>query len=158
MRTVGYWRTQRGDQRGCGGFSMLEVLMVLVMMAIVAMIATPSMSGMLRGMRLRSATDNVKNQLLAARFRAVANPEVHCGVYFDIANGRSVIFFDNGGSSKYSFSASDDELHGAYRQLPSGIVFSLPSSNAITNEVVVFRGDGSAKNGGSIEIKDSDDN
>jgi Tfp pilus assembly protein FimT len=132
--------------------------MVIVVVLVLAAIALPSIGGVARAMRLRSAVDAVKNQIFVARIRAVANPNVHCGVFFDVAEARSLVFYDNGSGSEYSFDPAGDEVFGNTYSLPSGITFSLPSSNAFTNSAIVFRGDGSAKHGGSIEIKDADEN
>lgn len=156
MGRIAAGRMRRTVEGGSGGFSMIEVLMVLAMMAVVAMFATPPLAGMVRAMRLRSATDTVKNQLLLARIRAVSNPNVHCGVYFDVASGESFVFFDKG-TDKYKYDTGD-ERHGAVQALPLGVSFNVPSTDPITDNAVVFRGDGSAKYGGSIEIKDIDDN
>jgi Tfp pilus assembly protein FimT len=136
----------------------MEVFMVVVMILVLATLTAPNMSRMLRAMRLRNATNVVKNQLLGARVRAIANPRVHCGVHFDVTAGRSIVFLDNGPTSPYTYNATEDERYSKPFDLPSGISFSLPPGNAVTDNVVVFRGDGSAKRGGSIQLKDDDNN
>jgi type II secretory pathway pseudopilin PulG len=132
--------------------------MIVAIILVLTAIALPPIGGVVRAMRLRSAVDAVKNQILMARIRAAANPNVHCGVYFDVAQARSMVFYDRGSGSEYSYEPTGDEVFGTPYELPSGITFSLPAANAFTNSAVVFRGDGSAKYGGSIEVKDADEN
>jgi prepilin-type N-terminal cleavage/methylation domain-containing protein len=149
-------RTARARRQG--GWSLMEVMMVIAMMAILAAMAMPRMVGVGEAMRLRSATDAAKNQLLAARMRAVANANMHCGVYFDVGNKRCLMFFDKSTPVNNQYDAGTDAIYGTVYTLPVGIVFEIPGSGGLTNSSVVYRGDGSAKFGGDVYVKDDKGN
>lgn len=133
---------------------MLEVLTVLMVMGVLSMLVLPRVGGFIDASRLRTAADTIRRQLLAAKVRAVANPNVHCGVYVDTAAGRSLAFFDNGASSRYVYDAAEDAPYGGTgAELPPGIHVSFTPSGGAAVNAIVFRGDGSAKYGGSFEVR-----
>jgi len=140
------------------GFTFLEVMVVLLIVGLLAVVFRPSSRPLIEGMRLRSSAFNIKSQILTAKTRAVANPKVHCGVYFDMVSTThsSLLFFDNGSGSDYRY-ATGDGLYVAAQKLPKGISFqSYTSSHPDPNaRAIVFRGDGSAKYNATIVIKNS---
>jgi prepilin-type N-terminal cleavage/methylation domain-containing protein len=138
-------------------FTLGEVMVVVIIMGIVSALAIPKVSGLVNSFKMRTAMETIKHELQAARVRAVANPTVHCGVYFDIANRRSFLFFDSPTSgTQYQYDVAFDRKYSRTDSLPKGATFALPSTNPITNNCIVFRGDGSAKYGGGIEIRGLD--
>lgn len=54
-----------------GGYSLIEIVLVLTLMAIVLALAAPDMSGFVRGNRLGQATQVLMGDLAAARMAAV---------------------------------------------------------------------------------------
>lgn len=131
-------------------------MIVVGIMSILVLLAIPQMSRAIVAMRLASATNAVKYQVMLARVRALANPSVHCGVWFDVPNSRTLIFFDSETSgTKYQYDSGTDKLYQTNSSpyaLPKGVTLRLPSTEPIVNSCVVFRGDGSAKIGGGIEV------
>jgi prepilin-type N-terminal cleavage/methylation domain-containing protein len=135
------------------GFTAPELMLVVIIVGILATVAIPNLLPMVELIRLRSTADVIKRQLIVARTRAMSDPNIHCGVLYDTASKpqRAMIFFDKG--TNYVVDASDttSKYFGTYT-LPKSVKMSVPASQGVTNQIIVFRGDGSAKNGGAITL------
>jgi len=77
------------------GFTMVEVLVVILIVAVTAAIAVPSYLSWLPDIRLRGAVRDLKSDLGLAKQRAVRE-NGHAAVIFDIPNNRYTVFVDNG--------------------------------------------------------------
>jgi prepilin-type N-terminal cleavage/methylation domain-containing protein len=140
-----------GLRMGGGGFTVLEVIVVIVVAGILATVAFPRVGGMLARIRTDGAADQVVETTNLARSRAVSNPRVHCGVSFNVNAGEFLPFFDDNGNGQYN--AGVDRTYDVATQLPAGTAFYLPDSAPISNACVIFQGDGSAIAGGGIGIR-----
>lgn len=134
-------------------YTLPELLIVVAIAGILAAISIPVISGMVTRVNVSGTAQNVKSALLLARSRAQANPRVHCGVHFDFNDKVMRVFSDDNENKLYD--SGSDELVRTFDTPSSKIEFFLPASNPIQNNVVVFRGDGSAKNGGSIGVQNA---
>jgi len=79
------------------------------------------------------------------------------GVCFDTgSSSRAFVFLDVRTGTQNHYDASDPHYMGDY-PLPYGIRIIIPSvgGGGISDSVVVFRGDGSARNGGSVILQSS---
>jgi prepilin-type N-terminal cleavage/methylation domain-containing protein len=128
------------------GFSIIELLLVIIIIGIVAAVAVPSIKPVIENIRLVTTANAIKNKLYIAKTRALGDPLVHCGVVFDTVSKPNTIqaFLDNGtpaGNNIYD--PLSDRIFMAPYVLPSTI--KLKVSGTVNPNVVIFRGDGSAK-------------
>ena len=77
------------------GFTMLELIVVIAIIAIAAAVAIPSYLSWLPDIRLRSAVRSLKSDLGLAKQRAVRE-NGRVTVLFDIPNNQYTVFVDNG--------------------------------------------------------------
>jgi predicted outer membrane repeat protein len=140
------------------GVTMMELMIVILIAGLMAAAFLPAGGRLVKSMRLRASTETVRSQLAAARIRAIANANTHCGVRFDIPGKKSFMFFDKGATPDNRYTSGTDEIYGNTVSLQKGILFVLPGSGAIVDSVVVFRGNASAKNGGAIQVSDGSGN
>lgn len=115
------------------GFTLAELLAVIVIMSLLMVVVIPGISGMTRGASLRGATMQVRTSLVAARQTAIVR-RANVSVLFpttlpnnDPKNHRAIAIYTNGASVGLSGFVS------AWEFLPVGIVFqrvagSLPIS------------------------------
>jgi len=140
------------------GFTLLETIVVIVIVFIMIGIAIPAGRNTIDHMRIKTTADQIKSVLKVAQSKAMADPQIHCGVYLFPGTGSSssyakkeyAIFFDMNNNSVYN--SGVDNFYLGTRSLPPGITLTIPSTGGITDNVVVFRGDGSAKFGGSVVL------
>ena len=90
-------------RRNINGYSMMELLIVIAIVSIVAALARPSVKPYLESMRLRSAANAVKQQLVLAKTRALGDANLHTGVYFNTVANPDITqpFIDNNNNNQY---------------------------------------------------------
>jgi prepilin-type N-terminal cleavage/methylation domain-containing protein len=133
------------------GWTLVESLITVAIIGILAAAVIPNYVPMLESMKLRTAALNVQRLLIAARTRAISDPNVHCGVFFSDSID-AYIFPDSASGTPYQINAKDTaNIYLGRYKLPKNI-YLCSLSTSITNRCVVFRGDGSAKYGGNIYV------
>lgn len=146
-------RVQMSFTAGNKGLTLLEVTMALIVLGIMCAFAFSPLRGFLRGIDFRNSGDNIKRLIQTAQSRAMANPNVHVGVYFDRASkpNKAFLFQDKANPSAYSYDGASDPGYLQPEVLKKGIVFqALPGFP----DEVIFRGDGSAWKSMKILITD----
>lgn len=137
------------------GFTIIELSMAIAIVGILAVLAIPRIGPMQEKIRLRNAAHVIERQLAMAKSRAVSDPYTHCGVYFDLISSpqKTFIFYDNPAGTANVYNSGTDAITMGVNILPPRITLALPASGAIVNNVIIFRGNGSAKNGGTVVLK-----
>jgi prepilin-type N-terminal cleavage/methylation domain-containing protein len=136
------------------GFSVLEILGVLVIVGILTALAIAPMDRYIKSLRQKSVLGEIKHMLISARSRALANPGVHCGAYFDLSTNpqKIVLFNDNFAPANYSYDANRDKAYLTSYPIPQGFTVKIDSGY---KPEIIFRGDGSAFLSGKILISSS---
>jgi len=83
------------------GFTLIEMMIVIAVLAIVAAIAIPNFMSLLPGIRLNGAARQVMGDLMAARMKAVKQ------------NNRFRVFFNNPGTNEYTILDDDNNNNSA---------------------------------------------
>lgn len=94
-----------------GGFSLLELTIVLAMLLVVSAVALPNMMDAIYNLRLRAAANSVAGLLQQARFSAVRGNTSY-GVLSATLNGARIFYVDLNKSSSYSISDPAVQLGG----------------------------------------------
>jgi prepilin-type N-terminal cleavage/methylation domain-containing protein len=109
------WRGPSPDERG---FSMIEMLIVVALIAILVGVALPSIATYVRNFRMNGAEREVASELASARSRAISKNS-QAGVSFMIVDADSYRFIVEDGATTL----------GPLHDLPTGVIF-LPPGNA----------------------------
>jgi len=139
------------------GFTTLELMVTIGIIAILTAIAVPSYIKWLPGYRLRSATNDVYSAMQLARLRAVKE-NGRVGVSFTNGNGKSGkfrVFFDKNNSGIYE-SNKDNIIK--YGEMPGSVRISAPMGQSMFNgRGLVTAGDGevtlTSSTGGTKKIR-----
>jgi type IV fimbrial biogenesis protein FimT len=109
--------------RNNAGFSLIEVMVVIAIIAIAAAVAIPNLIGSRGAAQLRGAADNLVGDFNLAKWRAVR----HNGwvvLRFD-SNGYQVFSDDGAGANNGNWILDGDERLIRNRQLPAGVAINL---------------------------------
>jgi type IV fimbrial biogenesis protein FimT len=120
------------------GFSVLELVVALGIIAIVAAIATPNMISWRSKAKLSGAVNNLRGDLQMAKSRAIKDNAVVVAVF--TATGYR-IFVDNGVNAADWIQDADETLLRE-RQLPAGITIKLPTDLDPPNDRTRFNSRG----------------
>lgn len=126
------------------GFTTLELMVSIGIIAILTAIAVPSYINWLPGYRLRSAASDVHSAMQLARLRAVKE-NGRVGIAYTSgkgSNGKFKVFFDRNNSDTYD--PNDSIIK--YGEMPGSVRISAPIAQSM------FNGRGLVKAGGAGTI------
>ncbi len=113
-------------RRHDAGFSIIELLVVVVVIAVMAAVALPNIAGYFRNYTVRGAAQDVAGELQAARSKAIMS-NTNAGVYFVVVDADS-----------YRWLVADNaagERLGPLRELPSGVQFVAATGGSPSTSV-----------------------
>jgi type IV fimbrial biogenesis protein FimT len=130
--------------RKTDGFTMLEILTVLVIIGIIAAMAMPQFDTTVKKVRFKSASNTILSGLRLARSSAISE-RAQYGVNVDGTNNMISVFKDLSSPGTFSFDPQDsvifeDSLSRGIETLGSDFV----------NDLVFFFPDGTASSSGNI--------
>ena len=135
------------------GFTVIELMVTVAVLMILTSMAITPVRRFVASTRLRASTDALKRQITVAKTRSVGNPDVNCGVFFDVTAEPQeiIIFFDDNADG--SFDPDEDEIFRTVWPLRDGISMEVETLNG--DEAIVFSGDGTTENPGHITVENN---
>lgn len=140
-----------GASAGSRGFSILEVCVVAAIVGVLGLTLRNPMKNYLKRLEFNRGVTNIKHLIQTCQSKAMANPSLHIGVFFDDAKHRAVPFQDRANPSLYQYDASGDPAYMQPAELKKGVqIVRLAGYPA----EIVFRGDGSAYKSMKVVLTD----
>lgn len=133
------------------GFTLIEMMIVIVIIGVMAAMAGPSFSNFIPKMKLKADSREKTNYLRQARSRAISENSQY-GIYFNTDDNEIVFFKDTSSPELSTYEEGMDSLVQDSISCESNVQFSNCS---FANNVVVFYPNGSASTSGSIDLRDT---
>jgi type IV fimbrial biogenesis protein FimT len=129
------------------GFTMIELMVVIVVIGITAAMAAPMFTRIIPRIKTKAEARNILNFMREARSRAIAE-NTQYGVYLNINNRQYILFKDTTNPSTAIYESADSTAIGPITLDPN-VVYS---STSFANNCVVFLPTGAASQSGSVNI------
>jgi type II secretion system protein H len=113
-------------------FTLIELILVLLLIAVIAGIVSPTLRGFSAGQKLRDTADRFVTLTRLARAQALATGQVH-RVTIDTANNRCVVAAEVG----QQLTEISDGMDGAF-EIPEGVHIQLKDAQGMPGDYVQF--------------------
>lgn len=143
MRTLNNFRI-----RGQNGFTLMELVIVVVVIGVIAGMAVPSFLSYMPKLKVKSTARDVVSDLRLARSQSISERKAY-GVAIDLSKQTVTRFADTDGDGAYSM--SDSTLHVDTASTDVKI-----STCTFTDNCVIFGSTGSATTSGDLQMVSSD--
>ena len=133
-----------------GGYTTVEAVLTVALIAILSGLVMPSFRPVIPFLRSSTTVNQIKKELLLARSRALADPNLHTGVFLDTTGSPDsiVTFFDDDNDNL--FAPGVDRLWSTGIAIPNTDTLIIPAGFP---DVIIFRGNGSAKTSALFLVK-----
>ncbi|UCE66167.1 MAG: GspH/FimT family pseudopilin [Candidatus Zixiibacteriota bacterium] len=133
-----------GNRRPERGFTMLEMMIIVVIIGIVAALAAPTFFSAAPRLKARTEARNILNMIRLARSKAISDGAQY-GVYLDTAGRQYLLFKDISSPDLMSYDNGDSLVSGPVSFSPE-----LAANSSFTGDVVVFISTGRASQSGNF--------
>jgi type II secretion system protein H len=140
-----------GGRKRAAGFTMLEMMIIIVIIGIVAAMAVPSFYNTIPRLKARTEARNILNFVRLARSRAVSDGSQY-GVYIDTSNRQYILFKDTINPAQMMYNTGDSAVVGPETLDPDVVL----TNSTFTNNTVVFIPTGGASQSGSFTLDNTD--
>jgi len=118
-------RRRERSMRKTDGFTFIEAIVVIAILALIAGFGTPSILAWRNAAKLRGAADNLKGDLELAKLKAIQENNI---VAINFTENGYTVFKDDGATT--GVRDTGEELYGS-RTLPAGVIVDLDQSNLL---------------------------
>jgi prepilin-type N-terminal cleavage/methylation domain-containing protein len=122
------------------GFTIYELLTVIGIIGILAIIAIPNIISWRSEVKLRGASNNLREDLQMAKLIALREKDIVAVIF--TANSYNIFFDTGAGSNAGNWNLDADEVFIRNRQLPVGVRIALPTTFDSPNNRTRFDGRG----------------
>ena len=133
------------------GFTMLEMMIVVVLVGILATIAVPTFVRTIPRLKTRAEARNALNLMRTARSRAISE-NTQYGVYFNISGRTYVLFKDTVSPSSATYNVGDSLMSNPISVDPNAVYTGC----TLTGNCIVFLASGAASQSGTLTISTAD--
>ena len=134
------------------GFTLIEALVVICLIAIISAIAAPNILSWRSNAKLRGAAGNLKGDLELAKLKAIQENEP---IAITFADQNYMVFVDNGDTEGKWVTG---EVLLKTGNLPAGVYFDLSNDDfTFVNNWTRFNGNSTAKNGTAVLVNSKKD-
>lgn len=136
--------------RGHQGFTLMEMMIVVVVIGVIAAMAVPSFLSYLPKLRVKTTAREIVSQLRLARSKSVAERRPY-GVHFNVAQNVFTVFADTDNPAAVTFGLADSTIQ--VDTLEADVALN---SCTYTNDCVIFNATGAASTSGEIKVVTAD--
>ncbi len=135
-----------GRHNNARGFSMIELMIVIVIIGIMTSLAVPKFGKTFQRMKLKGAARDLSSDFRLARSKAIAGKDQY-GLYFDQATRTVTIFKDKVNPTSYKMESGDSVV--AVDTLPVEFTYIATDCD---NNVIAFKPNGAAAYSGGGNV------
>jgi prepilin-type N-terminal cleavage/methylation domain-containing protein len=133
--------------RKAGGFTMIEMAIVAVLIGVIATLAVPLFTRTLPRLKCHAEARNLLSAVRAARSRAISE-NAQYGVYFDTGARTYILFKDIVNQTQYRYNIGDSIVAGPV-VLDPNVTYT---STTFTNNSIVMMPTGAASQTGTVGV------
>ena len=140
--------------RNKSGFTIMELMVVIAMLAVISALALPSFAGWRNDAKLRDAVSLLRGDIEMAKLRAVREDDF-VAILFN-TNGYTVFVDDGAGVDRGDWEIDPNEQVLQNRQMPAGVTIDVADSDMFDDDRTRFNGRGRIGNLGIVTLNAAD--
>jgi len=143
-------RTSPDRRRLERGFTLMEMMIVVVVIGLISAMAVPSFLSYMPKLKVKTTARDIVSQLRLARSKSVSERRPY-GVQFDVAKNCYTVFADTDNPAGMTFTVADSTIQVDTLEADVSL-----NSCTYANNCVIFNSTGAASTSGEIKVVTSD--